>query len=146
MKEVDSETFTSVISCEMSRLLLPRADSSKASIIFFNQPLKVLGAGFTGTCKGIHLSSYCFCCAPVFFRRICRQHRFMSEFNLESFACAPSLQQLKSLKKSQLQQIAKHFKLDFTTATRKDELFCLITEHLIDEELVLDTSIPSRRL
>ena len=83
---------------------------------------------------------------PSFFVGFCRQHRFMSEFNSESFTCAPSLQQLKSLKKSQIQLIAKRFKLDFTTATRKDELSCLIMEHLIDEELVLDTSIPSRRL
>jgi len=72
-----------------------------------------------------------------------RQRRFMSEFDLESFVHAPSLQQLKSLKKFQLQQIAKHFKLDFTTATRKDELSCLITEHLIDEELVSDTEEPA---
>ena len=67
----------------------------------------------------------------------------MSEFNLESFVYAPSLQQLKSLKKSHLQQIAKHFILDFTTATRKDDLSCLIMEHLIDEELVSDTEEPA---
>jgi len=66
----------------------------------------------------------------------------MSEFNLESFVHAPSLLQLKSLKKSQLQQIAKHFKLEFATATRKDQLSHLITEHLIDEELVSDGEEP----
>ena len=63
----------------------------------------------------------------------------MTEFNFESFVHAPSLLQLKSLKKSQLQQIAKHFKLDFATATRKDQLSCLITE---DEELVSDAEEP----
>ena len=62
----------------------------------------------------------------------------MSEFSLESFIHAPSIQQLKSLKKSHLQEIAKHFKLDYTTATRKGKLSRLITEHLIDEELVSD--------
>ena len=63
----------------------------------------------------------------------------MSKFNLESFVHAPSLLQLKSLKKSQLQQIAKHFKLDFA---RKDQLSRLITEHLIDKDLVSDAEEP----
>jgi len=65
----------------------------------------------------------------------------MLEFNLESFVSAPSRWELKLLKKSQLQQIVKPFKLYFTTATKKDELSCLITDHLIDEELVSDEKV-----
>ena len=65
----------------------------------------------------------------------------MSEFKLESFVLKPSLQQLKSLIKSQPQQIATHFKLDFTTSTRKDDVSRLIKEHLIDEELVSEEEI-----
>jgi len=62
----------------------------------------------------------------------------MSVFSLESIIHAPLIQQLKSLKKSHLQEIAKPFKVDYTTVTRKGELSCLNTEHLIDEELVSD--------
>ena len=65
----------------------------------------------------------------------------MSEFKLESFVLKPSLQQLKSLKKSQLHKIATHFELDFTTTTRKDDVSRLIKEHLIDEELVSEEEI-----
>jgi len=56
-----------------------------------------------------------------------------SEFNLEIFVTTPSLQALKSLKTSQLQQIA--------SSTRKGEMSCLIKEHLINEELVSEDEI-----
>ena len=65
----------------------------------------------------------------------------MSEFNLESFVSNSSLQVLKSLKKSQIQKIATHFELSFTTSTRKDKISQLVTQHLIDEELVLKDEI-----
>ena len=60
----------------------------------------------------------------------------MSDFNLERFLSNPSLQQLKSLKKSELQQIAMHFKLSFTLSSKKGEIYCLVAQHLVDEELV----------
>ena len=53
-KEIDIEAFTTFLNCDTLILLLIRADSPKASaILFLNQTLKFLGAGFTGTCKGI---------------------------------------------------------------------------------------------
>ena len=60
----------------------------------------------------------------------------MSDFNLERFLSDPSLQQLKSLKKSELQQIATHFKLSFTLSSKKGEIYRLVAQHLVDEELV----------
>ena len=60
----------------------------------------------------------------------------MSDFNLERFLSDPSLQQLKSRKKSELQQIATHFKLLFTLCSKKGEIYRLVAQHLVDEELV----------
>ena len=48
---------------------------------------------------------------------------------------------LKSLKKSQIQKIATHFKLTFTTSTRKDKISWLVIQHLIDEALVSEHEI-----
>ena len=64
-----------------------------------------------------------------------------AEFNLETFVNEPSLQVVRTLKKSHLQQIASHFKLSTTTNMRKDELCKLVMEFLVDEELV-----PEERL
>ena len=53
-KKIDIEAFTTYLNCDALILLLIRVDSPKASaILFLNQPLEFLGAGFTGTCKGI---------------------------------------------------------------------------------------------
>lgn len=60
----------------------------------------------------------------------------LGEFNLETFVTEHSLQVVRTLKKGQLQQIATHFKLSTTTATRKSELCKLVMEYLVDEELV----------
>jgi len=63
------------------------------------------------------------------------------EFTLEIFVTTPLLQVLTSLKKSQLQQIATHFKLEFNLSTRKADISRLITEHLVDEELVSEEEV-----
>ena len=60
----------------------------------------------------------------------------MSNFNLEIFLINPSLQELKSLKKSELQQIVMHFTLLFTVCSSKGEIYHLFAQHFIDEELV----------
>ena len=65
----------------------------------------------------------------------------MSDFNVDSFLSDPSLQVVKSLKKSQLQQIATRLNLTFTSSTRKNELCRLVTQHLVDEELVSEEEI-----
>ena len=60
----------------------------------------------------------------------------MSDINLEGFLSNPSLQELKLLKKSELQQIAMQFKLSFTLSSKKGKIYCLVAQHLVDEELV----------
>ena len=60
----------------------------------------------------------------------------MSDFNLETFLSNPSLQELKLLKKSELQQITTHIKLLFTLSSKKGEIYRLVAQHLVDEELV----------
>ena len=60
----------------------------------------------------------------------------MSEFNLETYLNNLSLQELKSLKKSELQKIVTHFKLLFTMSSKKGKINRLVTQHLVDEELV----------
>ena len=64
-----------------------------------------------------------------------------AEFNLETFVTEPSLQVVRTLKKSHLQQIASHFKLSTTTTTRKEELCKLVMEFLVDEELVPEETV-----
>ena len=60
----------------------------------------------------------------------------MSDFNLETFLSNPSLQELKLLKKSELQQIAIHRKLSFILSSKKGQIYRLVAQHLVDEELV----------
>ena len=62
---------------------------------------------------------------------------------METFVNEPSLQVVRTLKKSHLQQIASHFtcKLTVTTATRKDELCKMVMQFLVDEELVPEESV-----
>ena len=59
----------------------------------------------------------------------------MPDFNLETFLSNPSLQELKLLKKSELQQIVTHFKLSFTLSSKKGEIYHLVAQHLVNEEL-----------
>ena len=60
----------------------------------------------------------------------------MSELNLETFLSNHSLQELKLLKESELQQIAVQFKLPFTMSSKKGKINCLVTQHLVNEKLV----------
>ena len=68
-------------------------------------------------------------------------YKMSSEFNLETFVNEPSLQVIRALKKSHLQQIASHFKLTVPTTTRKDELCKMVMQFLVDEELVPEESV-----
>ena len=60
----------------------------------------------------------------------------MEEFSVDSFVAKPLLQSVKTLKKSQLQLIALHYKLPTTSTIKREELRKLISEYLVDEELV----------
>ena len=64
-----------------------------------------------------------------------------AEFNLETFVNEPSLQVVRTLKKSYLQQIASYFKLSTDTTIRKDELCKIVIKFLVDEELVPEETI-----
>ena len=64
-----------------------------------------------------------------------------ADFNLDTFINEPSLQVVRTLKKSHLQQIASHFKLTSTSTTRKDELCKMVMQFLVDEELVPEETI-----
>ena len=64
-----------------------------------------------------------------------------AEFNSKTFVIEPSLQVVRTLKKSHLQQIASHFKLSTITTTRKEELCKLVMEFLLDEELVPEETV-----
>ena len=64
-----------------------------------------------------------------------------ADFNLDTFINEPSLQVVRTLKKSHLQQIASHFKLSSTSTTRKDELCKMVMQFLVDEELVPEENI-----
>ena len=113
-KEIDIEAFTTYLNCNTLILLLIRADSPKASaILFLNQPLKFLGAEFTGTCKGIPFIVLLFLLrSEYFFVGIHLRRLLHLDFNLETFLSNPSLQELKL-------QITMHFKLLFTLSRKK---------------------------
>jgi len=122
-----------------------------SAINFFDQPLKVLGTGLMIPAKVFRHTVVVLCCSFVSLWQVSVKSSYLlysiisykisSEFNLETFANEPSLQVVRTLKKSCLQQIASHFKLTVSTTTRKDELFKMVMQFLVDEELVLEESV-----
>ena len=126
-------------------------DCTKASAICnSNRPLKVLGTGLMVPAKvfrhtAVVLVVLLFLCGRFSVKSSYLysiiSYKMSSEFNLETFVNEPSLQVVRTLKKSHLQQIASHFKLTVTTATRKDELCKMVMQFLVDEELVPEESV-----
>ena len=57
-------------------------------------------------------------------------------FELHTFVASRTIGKLNSLKKSEIVQVAKHFKIEFTTKMRKDEIKKLVAEYLVDENIV----------
>ena len=57
-------------------------------------------------------------------------------FELHTFVASPTIGELNSLKKSEIVQVAKHFRIEFTTKMRKDEIKKLVAEYLVDENIV----------
>ncbi|KAJ8048306.1 hypothetical protein HOLleu_00566 [Holothuria leucospilota] len=66
-------------------------------------------------------------------------------FNLDKFVASPSVEELDSLKKSEIVKVAKHYGTEFQPFMRKDEIKRYVLEYLVDEGVlpstVLETAI-----
>ncbi|KAJ8022238.1 hypothetical protein HOLleu_37078 [Holothuria leucospilota] len=66
-------------------------------------------------------------------------------FNLDKFGASPSVEELDSLKKSEIVKVAKHYGIEFQPLMRKDEIKRYVLEYLVDESVlpstVLETAI-----
>ncbi|KAJ8035263.1 hypothetical protein HOLleu_22429 [Holothuria leucospilota] len=66
-------------------------------------------------------------------------------FNLNKFVASPSVEELDSLKKSEIVKVAKHYGIEFQPLMRKDEIKRYVLEYLVDESIlpstVLETAI-----
>ncbi|KAJ8035007.1 hypothetical protein HOLleu_22079 [Holothuria leucospilota] len=66
-------------------------------------------------------------------------------FNLDEFVANPSVEELESLKKSEIVKVAKHYGIEFQPLMRKDEIKRYVLEYLVDESIlpstVLETAI-----
>ncbi|KAJ8031721.1 hypothetical protein HOLleu_25008 [Holothuria leucospilota] len=66
-------------------------------------------------------------------------------FNLDEFVASPSVEELDSLKKSEIVKVAKHYGIEFQTLMGKDEIKRYVLEYLVDESIlpstVLETAI-----
>ncbi|KAJ8025051.1 hypothetical protein HOLleu_35147 [Holothuria leucospilota] len=66
-------------------------------------------------------------------------------FNLDKFVASPSVEELHSLKKSEIVKVAKHYGVEFQPLMRKDEIKRYVLEYLVDESIlpstVLETAI-----
>ncbi|KAJ8051186.1 hypothetical protein HOLleu_04654 [Holothuria leucospilota] len=66
-------------------------------------------------------------------------------FNLDKFVTSPSVEELDSLKKSEIVKVARHYGIEFQPLMRKDEIKRYVLEYLVDESIlpitVLETAI-----
>ncbi|KAJ8040875.1 hypothetical protein HOLleu_15306 [Holothuria leucospilota] len=66
-------------------------------------------------------------------------------FNLDEFVASPSVEELDTLKKSEIVKVAKHHGIEFQPLMRKDEINRYVLEYLVDESIlpstVLETAI-----
>ncbi|KAJ8050516.1 hypothetical protein HOLleu_03747 [Holothuria leucospilota] len=67
------------------------------------------------------------------------------EFSRNKFVASPSVEELDSLKKSEIVKVAKHYGIEFHLLMRKDEIKRYVLEYLVDESVlpstVLETAI-----
>jgi len=59
-------------------------------------------------------------------------------FNVESFISSPKLSTLVLLKKTDLVALAQHYKLDVTSTMMKCNIWKMLMEYLMEEEIVSD--------
>ena len=64
-------------------------------------------------------------------------------FSADSFVQSPSVEILEPLKKSELLEICKHYGLDTRSTLRKSEVKQSLLEHLVDENILPETALPS---
>ncbi|KAJ8017418.1 hypothetical protein HOLleu_45195 [Holothuria leucospilota] len=66
-------------------------------------------------------------------------------FNLDKFVASPSVEELDSLKKSEIVKVAKHYGIEFQPLMRKRRDKRYVLEYLVDEGVlpstVLETAI-----
>ena len=62
-------------------------------------------------------------------------------FDLKSFVDSPNIEELNTLKKSEMVQIAKEFSLDYNTKMRKDEIKKIIGIYLVDENYCKESDL-----
>ncbi|KAJ8017531.1 hypothetical protein HOLleu_44998 [Holothuria leucospilota] len=66
-------------------------------------------------------------------------------FNLDKFVASPSVEELDSLKKSEIVKVAKYYGIEFQPLMREDEIKRYVLEYLVDESIlpitVLETAI-----
>jgi len=60
----------------------------------------------------------------------------MEPFNFEKFVEELTLKVIKSLKMTELIQVAQHYKLEVSSTLKKSELKKLAIEYLVEEEVV----------
>ncbi|KAJ8032881.1 Protein split ends [Holothuria leucospilota] len=67
------------------------------------------------------------------------------ELSRNKFVASPSVEELDSLKKSEIVKVAKHYGIEFQPLMRKDEIKRYVLEYLVDESVlpstVLETAI-----
>ncbi|KAJ8035775.1 hypothetical protein HOLleu_19551 [Holothuria leucospilota] len=67
------------------------------------------------------------------------------ELSRNKFVASPSVEELDSLKKSEIVKVAKHYGIEFQPLMRKDEIKRYVLEYLVDESIlpitVLETAI-----
>ncbi|KAJ8029964.1 hypothetical protein HOLleu_29511 [Holothuria leucospilota] len=64
-------------------------------------------------------------------------------FNLDEFVASPSVEELDSLKKSEIVKVAKHYGIEFQPLMRKDEVKRYVLEYLVDESILPNTVLET---
>ncbi|KAJ8029613.1 hypothetical protein HOLleu_29053 [Holothuria leucospilota] len=60
-------------------------------------------------------------------------------FNLDEFVACPSVEELDSLKKSEIVKVAKHYCIEFQPLMRKEGIKGYVLEYLVDESILPST-------
>ncbi|KAJ8035372.1 hypothetical protein HOLleu_22574 [Holothuria leucospilota] len=64
-------------------------------------------------------------------------------FNLDEFVASPSVEELDSLKKSEIVKVEKHYGIEFQPLMRKDEIKRYVLEYLVDESILPSTVLKT---
>ncbi|KAJ8049320.1 hypothetical protein HOLleu_02019 [Holothuria leucospilota] len=67
-------------------------------------------------------------------------------FNLDKFVASPSVEELDSLKKSEIVKVAKHYGIEFQPLMRKDEIKRYVLEYLVDESVLPSTVLETAEM